>query len=675
MNKAAYVATFEKANVSEVGNKFYQLSIINKLPDVDVPEAVCLKSSAFSISLPKDARQSIQDSLTMLQSNGGYRLNKIQKEIEKNLDKLIIPEKVKNELKQFALQISQNWKYKLIVRSSSCFEDGEDSSGAGIYESVPEVGTEQELLNAIIHCWKAAFSLAAISHRLRINEFKIEPLPGLIVQRFIKSDISGVTFSQNPLSRAKGVFVEYTNDGTDGIESGTGVSKSFMAVSKTSDEYISNNHDLGKELETKLITTALKFKKYFKRETEYEWAAVGSKLYVLQARPITTLSAEESEKFSKPSAKAFDLYIDSDNIDKYDISEIKSIYDHSITKRKAVRLFAVKNAIAINGSAVIIANQLGLKDIDLANHNILNRLSSPVLTIDLGPYLRSFYTVREEMNQTLQTLLGSSKEASVIIREFASGEFSAVSMVKGDKVIIEVCRGSLIGINRGFVETATFSVDVVTREVHQVSGTLKSNRYYGFDQETKAFAFLEGNNGLIEDTVPDATLILIAKFNVAVNEQVEKNILEWTIIQGKPVYIDNTPDTDESDVSYDRTATFISPGEIQGTILRVDDLKKLEYISSGPTLNISGHLPTIEANKEIQELIASVKGKRNIIIVSKFPYTALSVLVGKVAGFIFESGPILCHLAIISRENKTPVAIVPDALTLYNNGDKVEIKQ
>jgi len=674
----AYFSTMDDFLENQVGNKFVQLAEINKY--TNVPKAICLNNTAFKDSLSSTSWQIIQDNLTLLHSNGGYRLNKIQKEIQEELHKITPPPSMLEELHRMYQKISEKGKYHLIARSSSCFEDKENISGAGIYQSFANIDSIDYLVKGILVCWNSAFSLGAIAHRLRINEYNTNPLPGVIIQQYIDANYSGVTFSQNPLREMDGIFVEYTTEGSDGIEAGTGKSKSFMAVPKpnSKNEYIVSANDLEEKLVDELIITSNKFNFIFKQKMEFEWIIKDSSLYILQARPITAEVSSSSDGSIEKFLKIFDLYLDSEKINKEDIGDIKGIYEHSIKKRKPTRIFALQNKIKINGSAVIIANSLGISKMKTDNIAELKKLGTPIFTIDLGPHLRSFYCKREEFRKVLNALLGHSKQIfAFIVREFASGEFSAVTSPRDDnEVLIEVCRGSLIGINRGFVETDSYLVNIVTEKVKKIGGNIsRESRYYDFNYDHNAFLFINPEINQPLPTLSDAPFLEMAKFTLKVRNSFGNNILEWTIVNDEPIYIDNTPLDQETETIEEsiNDIRFISPGEIRGEVLMIANLDKLEYISSGPTLNIDGHLPTLESNLEIEELLKTVENKHNIVVISKFPYTALSVLIGKVKGFIFESGPALCHLAILARENKTPVAIVGDALTRYSTGEIIKL--
>jgi len=320
-------------------------------------------SLAFEESVSIDSWNEIQKRMVLLQSNGGYRLGKIQKEISSELAKIKFSESLIKELKQVYENISKGGKLKLIARSSSNFEDGDTSSGAGIYESYPDIDSFEKLLEGIKACWNSAFSLSAISHRLRIKEFRIHPLPGVIIQEYVSANLSGVVFSENPLSNIKGIFIEYTTDSTDGIESGTGASNSFVAIPRTKEEgYLINDSTFPRDKADELIKTSEVLVKRFKKEMEFEWAISDNKLYLLQTRPITTTNVSDKNVEDEKVFEPYDLYLDSSAIEENNLGDVEGIYKHSINKRKPLRLFALENNILINGSAVVFANKLGIKN-------------------------------------------------------------------------------------------------------------------------------------------------------------------------------------------------------------------------------------------------------------------------------------------------------------------------
>jgi phosphoenolpyruvate-protein kinase (PTS system EI component) len=61
------------------------------------------------------------------------------------------------------------------------------------------------------------------------------------------------------------------------------------------------------------------------------------------------------------------------------------------------------------------------------------------------------------------------------------------------------------------------------------------------------------------------------------------------------------------------------------------------------------------------------------IVVARLPSSALSLLISDAAGFIFESGGLLCHLAILLREAGKPAVFMPGALDRLAEGEWVTV--
>jgi pyruvate,water dikinase len=86
------------------------------------------------------------------------------------------------------------------VRSSAIGEDGAQMSFAGQFDSVLGVRGERELLDAVRTCWASAFNPRAIAYRVKHGLDALDALMGVVVQRQIRSDVSGVLFTGDPIN-------------------------------------------------------------------------------------------------------------------------------------------------------------------------------------------------------------------------------------------------------------------------------------------------------------------------------------------------------------------------------------------------------------------------------------------------------------------------------------------
>ncbi|MCP3965703.1 MAG: hypothetical protein GY750_15215 [Lentisphaerae bacterium] len=199
------------------------------------------------------------------------------------------------------------------VRSSSPEEDLEGSSFAGIYET--ELGiTNNNLQQSIRQVFASCLDPRIYAYKKENNFDICDPKIAVIIQQQIPSEISGVGFSLNPFTNNYDEVV---------INSNWGLGESVVSGVITPDTYIidrigykikskitgskeqsiwlndeggtfekqnfkSSQNTLDNE-KAKLITELItEVENIYNKPMDIEWAFYKEKLYLLQARPITT---------------------------------------------------------------------------------------------------------------------------------------------------------------------------------------------------------------------------------------------------------------------------------------------------------------------------------------------------------------------------------------------------
>lgn len=187
----------------------------------------------------------------------------------------------------------------LAVRSSAIDEDGESTSFAGQLDTFLNVNSER-VINAAKSVW-----LSGTNERLQAycNSMGIEKKsagPAIIIQKMVDAKIAGVAFSADPVSADRNTVVINAVKGlADGLVSGQ-VSGELVYVingrhikrggagdSLVSDAIAVEIALIAKEIET-----------LFHCPQDIEWAHDGTQLFILQARPITTLAQQSTKEGS-----------------------------------------------------------------------------------------------------------------------------------------------------------------------------------------------------------------------------------------------------------------------------------------------------------------------------------------------------------------------------------------
>ncbi len=199
------------------------------------------------------------------------------------------------------------------VRSSAVGEDSSDNSFAGQMESFLYV-KPQDIKSKIQGVINSANSERIRFYRAQNGFSNDEIKVGIIIQEMINSEVSGVAFSSNPITGKRNSVVISSVFGLgEGLVSGELNADTFVIednkITKNivekpykivfDDEQGFGTKQIANENPTEVSLTdeqvreiADKVKgivKIYDKPQDVEWAYQGGKLYILQARPITTL--------------------------------------------------------------------------------------------------------------------------------------------------------------------------------------------------------------------------------------------------------------------------------------------------------------------------------------------------------------------------------------------------
>lgn len=225
------------------------------------------------------------------------------------------------------------------VRSSATAEDAAWASFAGQHGTYYYVD-ESHLLEMVRRCWASLFSPEAVSYRSThgISHSAVEM--AVVVQEMVRSDVSGVAFTVNPMSGEKGEIV---------IESSWGMGAALVDGRVTPDRYLVAREglhvrerrvaekrflvpctldegragrlvDVPHELRCRetlspeqvktVAEWSLRCEEHFGAPQDVEWAIAKGRFHLLQSRPVTTRAREEFGKGVEGPWVLFKPYVD-----------------------------------------------------------------------------------------------------------------------------------------------------------------------------------------------------------------------------------------------------------------------------------------------------------------------------------------------------------------------------
>lgn len=199
-------------------------------------------------------------------------------------------------------------KHPLVVRSSAVGEDGETASAAGQYETVLGITSREQLLPAVSRCLASYDASTAATYR------RSRGLPDasmvVLIQKQIRGAFSGVAFSRDPIGRqGSDVVIEALPGNATQVVSGQVTPESYRVLVPETllpvptpdtetgwllpDDLtleVQGAGDVPPRLIQQVAYLARHLElRYHSVPQDIEWTYDGKALWLLQARPITTL--------------------------------------------------------------------------------------------------------------------------------------------------------------------------------------------------------------------------------------------------------------------------------------------------------------------------------------------------------------------------------------------------
>jgi rifampicin phosphotransferase len=207
------------------------------------------------------------------------------------------------------------------VRSSAPGEDSSKTSFAGLHESYVNVRGTEAVLDRVRQVWASLWSDRALLYRRELGLDVRKSSMAVVVQEMVVGDRSGVVFGRSPVNSAEAV-VEAVYGLNQGLVDGT-VEPDRWTLNRATGDILSHTpaarekslrpdqegvrlETLAPELQSKppleraevseVFALALILEELFGSPQDVEWTYQHESLHPLQARPITTVAAQEGDQ-------------------------------------------------------------------------------------------------------------------------------------------------------------------------------------------------------------------------------------------------------------------------------------------------------------------------------------------------------------------------------------------
>ena len=294
---------------------------------IRVPPGFVVLTDAFERFLEvTQLNEKVQEQLDTVRQQEVESVENASKAIQSLIMDAAIPQDTANNITESFETLDADY---VAVRSSATAEDGATDSWAGELDSFLNT-TSDQLLNNVQRCWASLFTPRAIFYRIEKGFDKSKVSVAVVVQKMVNSEISGIAFSVHPVTEDPNQLI---------IEAGYGLGEAIVSGAITPDNYVVSKQsflivdtylsqqerkliklqgggsewvevpvskqDLQKLPQDKIIELAdlvVKIERHYGFPCDIEWAMENDTLYIVQSRPITTLSSTTKEKIEDGDA-------------------------------------------------------------------------------------------------------------------------------------------------------------------------------------------------------------------------------------------------------------------------------------------------------------------------------------------------------------------------------------
>jgi pyruvate,water dikinase len=222
------------------------------------------------------------------------------------------------------------------VRSSATAEDLEGASFAGLQDTYLNVSGTEQVVTAVRKCWGSLFTPRVLVYRHRKGFDQGAVRLAVLIQKMVDADVSGILFTRDPNTGENHMIVE----------AGWGLGEAIVGGEVTPDHYVIDGSTLkiihkqlseqkvrlvraeggGNRREDvpvternvqklpdarlhRLASLARVIESHYRRPMDVEWCGDAEAIYIVQARPVTTIpkstvAGAPTEGVAAPAAAA-----------------------------------------------------------------------------------------------------------------------------------------------------------------------------------------------------------------------------------------------------------------------------------------------------------------------------------------------------------------------------------
>ena len=324
-----YVKKFEDISKNDIGIAGGKGANLGELTQagIPVPPGFVITAETYQKFMESTGIfQTVMDILSKIDINDTKELQNAADEIKDIIKNAPMPGDISTYIIEAYNALSQDVGLEeadVAIRSSATAEDLPDASFAGQQDTFLHVKGADDVIEYVRQCWASLFEARAIFYREENDFDHSKVLIAVVVQQMVDADKAGVMFTVNPS----------TGENIALIEGSWGLGESVVSGTVTPDNYVVNKEDnkildvtvsdkktmfandangTSKEVPVpeekrnervlsddeliNLTEMGKRVQAHYGEPMDTEWAIQNENLFLLQARPITTLDDLNTEE-------------------------------------------------------------------------------------------------------------------------------------------------------------------------------------------------------------------------------------------------------------------------------------------------------------------------------------------------------------------------------------------
>ena len=336
MARVVSLGEVSETDLPLVGGKASKLGELVR-EGLPVPPGFVLTTEAYQAFVDQtDLRTELPAALASIHPDQPETIDAASQRIRSAFETVPFPAALREEIEgayeMFARQFSVRF---CAVRSSATAEDLEGASFAGLQETYLNVAGTEQVVASVRKCWGSLFTPRVLIYRYRKGFDQTTVRLAVLIQKMVEATVSGILFTRDPNTGENHMIVE----------AGWGLGEAIVGGEVTPDHYVIDGSTLkvihkqlseqkvrlvraehgGNRREDvpaaersqqklpdqrlhRLVSLARVIESHYRRPMDVEWCGDLDSLYIVQARPVTTIpkstapGASESGHTTAPKA-------------------------------------------------------------------------------------------------------------------------------------------------------------------------------------------------------------------------------------------------------------------------------------------------------------------------------------------------------------------------------------